>query len=252
MNIFITNDDGIDALGIRMLAKAMRRFGQVYVVAPDKEYSGMSRSISIKKPLIAKLHDMGDSINAYSLSGSPTDCVKIGIEGIFSEVKFDLLISGINRGPNLGTDVFYSGTVSAALEGLYQNINSIAVSFCSFHDNEEDYEKICDKFEEFIKEYLTKRNHIGNFILNINFPHDIENAHEFAITSLGRRDYENVIAKKVIKEGVFEYIIGGEPILEEEASHSDVWMIRENKITVTPVYNSLYSHLHFEYLKKNW
>lgn len=252
MNIFITNDDGIDALGIQILAKFMRRFGKVYVVAPDKEYSGMSRSISIKKPLIAKRYNIDDDIDAYSLSGSPTDCVKIGTEGIFSNVKFDLLLSGINRGPNLGTDVFYSGTVSAALEGLYQNINSIALSHCSFQDNEDDYKKICGKLESFINDYLNKKNHIGNFILNINFPKELDKAKEFAITSLGKRDYENVIDSKVIEDGIFEYMIGGEPILEEEASHSDVWMIRENKITVTPVYNCLYSHSHFEYLKKNW
>lgn len=252
MNIFITNDDGIEALGIQALARCMTQFGKVYVVAPDKEYSGMARSITLRKPLTAKKYDLGEKIEAYSLTGSPTDCVKIGIEGIFKDVQFDLLLSGVNRGPNLGTDVFYSGTVSAALEGLYQQIKSIALSYCSFEGKKEDYEKLCQIFTGFLQDYLERQDKIGDFILNINFPENLEEANEFVMTSLGNRDYENVIDEKEISKDVLEYIIGGEPILEEEASDSDVWRIRENKITVTPVYNCLYAPEHFEHLKNNW
>lgn len=251
MNIFITNDDGIEAIGIQALAKTMAEFGKVYVVAPDKEYSGMSRSISIRKPLTAKKYHIADDIVSYSLAGSPTDCVKVGIEGIFKEVEFDLLLSGINRGPNLGSDVFYSGTVSAALEGLYQNIPSIALSNCSFEDDSNAYELICDKFREFLNGYLKNMDKQREFILNINFPEKIGVDNEFAVTSLGRRDYNNVILKRDLGIDIHEFTIGGEPIAVNEASDNDVWMIQENKITITPIYNSLYSHSHFEYLKSN-
>lgn len=251
MNIFITNDDGIEAIGIQTIARAMTKFGKVYVVAPDKEYSGMSRSISLKKPLHARKHYIEESIEAYSLSGSPTDCVKVGIEGMFSEIKFDLLISGINRGPNLGSDVFYSGTVSAALEGLYQNIPSLALSNCSFEDSLRDYELICDKFSEFLNGYLDNIGIGEEFILNINFPENIRKCHEFTLTSLGRRDYDNVILKRELASDLHEFTIGGNPRVSNEVSDSDVWMIQQDTITVTPIYNSLYSHGHFEYLKNN-
>ncbi len=249
MNIFITNDDGISAIGIQTLAKAMTKFGKVYVVAPDKEYSGMSRSISIKKPLHARKYKMDESIEAYSLSGSPTDCVKVGVEAIFSDITFDLLVSGINRGPNLGSDIFYSGTVSAALEGLYLNIPSIALSNCSFEDNKSDYDLICNKFSEFLNGYLT--NMSQEFILNINFPEKMDFDHKFTLASLGRRDYENSIMRRELEPDLHEFTIGGNPTIVSEMSDNDVFMIQENKITVTPIYNSLYSHGHFEYLKKN-
>ena len=211
----------------------------------------MSRSISIRKPLTAKKYHIADDIVSYSLAGSPTDCVKVGIEGIFKEVEFDLLLSGINRGPNLGSDVFYSGTVSAALEGLYQNIPSIALSNCSFEDDSNAYELICDKFREFLNGYLKNMDKQQEFILNINFPEKIGVDNEFAVTSLGRRDYNNVILKRDLGIDIHEFTIGGEPIAVNEASDNDVWMIQENKITITPIYNSLYSHSHFEYLKSN-
>ena len=139
MNILITNDDGIYADGIIELSKEISKIANVYVVAPEGQRSATGHSITIHSPIMVQESYMGDNIKAYSISGTPADCVKIGIEAIFKDINFDLVLSGINNGPNLGTDVIYSGTVSAAIEGFILNKPSIAVSYNKFKVKREIY-----------------------------------------------------------------------------------------------------------------
>ena len=129
MNILITNDDGIRADGIIELAKELAKTHNIYVVAPDTQRSATGHAITIHNPIMVNKEYIDDNISAYSISGTPADCVKIGVEALFKEVNIDMVLSGINNGPNLGTDVIYSGTVSAAIEGFVQNKPSIALSF---------------------------------------------------------------------------------------------------------------------------
>jgi 5'-nucleotidase len=118
MNILITNDDGIYADGILELAKTLKELGNVYIVAPDSQKSATGHAITVHNPIMVKNIFIDEEIKCYAISGTPADCVKLGIDGLFKDIDFDLVVSGINNGANLGTDVIYSGTVSAAMEGF--------------------------------------------------------------------------------------------------------------------------------------
>ena len=134
MNVLVSNDDGIFALGIRTLANALSAAGhQVTVVCPDRERSATGHGLTLHRPLHAERVEniFDEAIAAWSCSGTPSDCVKLALDAILSE-KPDFIVSGINHGANLGTDVLYSGTVSAAMEGILEGIPSIAVSLTSF------------------------------------------------------------------------------------------------------------------------
>ncbi|MDU2199250.1 MAG: 5'/3'-nucleotidase SurE, partial [Peptostreptococcaceae bacterium] len=170
MNILITNDDGINAEGILELAKAMKAIANVYVVAPDSQRSATGHAITVHNPIMLKDAFIDDDIKAYAISGTPADCVKVGIEALFSEVDFDLVLSGINNGPNLGTDVIYSGTVSAAIEGLVQNKPAIAVSYDEFNVSRETYEEASKHVVNIVKNLKDKLDMLDDCILNINIP----------------------------------------------------------------------------------
>lgn len=139
MNILITNDDGIYADGILELAKTISDIANVYIVAPHTQRSATGHAITIHDPIMIKEENISDKITSYSISGTPADCVKVGIESILKDIEIDLVLSGINNGPNLGTDVIYSGTVSAAIEGLIQKKPSIAISYDGFDVSSNNY-----------------------------------------------------------------------------------------------------------------
>jgi 5'-nucleotidase len=130
--ILVTNDDGITAKGIRSLVEAVQRFGDVLVVAPDKPQSGMGHAISVHDPLRLKKSTVFQDIEAYACSGTPVDCVKLAIYEILKDRKPDLLVSGVNHGDNSSTNVLYSGTMSAAVEGALENIPAVGFSLQDF------------------------------------------------------------------------------------------------------------------------
>lgn len=163
--ILVTNDDGIDAPGIRLLAQTAKEFGTVYVVAPDSAQSAMSHRVSYFKPVEVKDHDFGiEGIKAFSVSGSPADCVRVGALKLLPR-KPDVVLSGINYGYNISGDIQYSGTASAALEGAFLGIHSIAFSHeaCDVHETTEKFLK--ELMAEYINVPLKE-----NTIWNINFP----------------------------------------------------------------------------------
>ena len=126
MRILITNDDGVFAPGIKLLAEWARKIGEVTVVAPKNEQSGMSHAINFTKPIEIKKLELMEGVEAYSCDSTPADCVRYGIVGLKRE--YDLVLSGINRGVNLGVDVIYSGTVAAIFEAAYWKHNALAIS----------------------------------------------------------------------------------------------------------------------------
>jgi len=131
MRILISNDDGIHAEGITELRKTLEELAEIYVVAPDRERSACGHKITMHRPLRVKEITYGPRSRGWSVDGTPADCVKLALEALLPEPP-DLVVSGINYGPNLGTDVLYSGTVSAAIEGSINSIPSIAVSLASY------------------------------------------------------------------------------------------------------------------------
>ncbi|MDE5607171.1 MAG: 5'/3'-nucleotidase SurE [Bacteroidales bacterium] len=139
MNIFITNDDGIHARGIRQLIAIAREFGNVYVVAPDGPQSGKSHAITLSVPMRAKpLPEECPGLVQYACSGTPVDCVKLGLRELFKDVQMDLLLSGINHGSNAATNVLYSGTMGAAIEGIMEGVPAIGFSMATY-DQQVDF-----------------------------------------------------------------------------------------------------------------
>lgn len=216
MNILITNDDGIAGKGIRFLYEFLHKTHNVTIIAPLKEMSGCSHAITIRK----RLKQKQIKPNIYGITGTPTDCVVLGIKSILKE-RPDLIISGINTGPNLGFDVTYSGTVGAALEGIIEGIPSFAISITGDR-NFEDTREVISKLISFLN-----NSTIDSFFLNVNVPPEPKG---IRITRLGKRSYQNVIITHRSS-----YQIGGTPVHGSIDGNTDVEAIDNGYISITPI-----------------
>ncbi len=249
MNILISNDDSIYSNGIYELAKRMTRLGKVSVVAPDKEQSAIGHAITMHEPLRCrkiKLHEL--DIDAWRVSGTPADCIKLGVETLL-ETRPDLIISGINDGENLGTDVIYSGTVSAAIEGSIFNIPSIAVSYEKHGAT--DFSLIAEVAVNIIEEVL-KFSEGVNTLLNINIP-EIENINELKgvkITKLGVKKYRNNFEERKDPRGNSYYWLAGELIENEIGEDTDIYAVRNGFASITPLHVDLTGYEEIEKLHK--
>ncbi len=237
MRILISNDDGIAANGIRVLTKALANDHDVYVVAPDRERSAAGHSLTLHTPLrVEELEAITGAKRTWVTTGTPGDCVKIAINAILSkEEQPDLVISGINHGPNLGSDILYSGTVSCAMEGAMMGIPSIAVSLASMQADYDDF-LYTGAF------MLTLLKKIDGFpfppksILNVNVPAlDAEDITGIAITELGSKMFTNTYEKRVDPRGKVYYWMAGELTDEPSDANTDIAAVRNNKISITPV-----------------
>ena len=166
MNILVTNDDGINSAGLKALVNELCKIGDVYVVAPEGERSATSHHISIIGSVRFEEVEMPNVKKAFAVWGTPADCVHCGLHVLLDE-KIDLLISGINKGPNLSSDIIYSGTIAAAREGFIQGVPSMAVSLCDFHPD--DYGVAAEYAREFALKYLDLEDNTDYFI-SINIP----------------------------------------------------------------------------------
>ncbi|WP_017298479.1 5'/3'-nucleotidase SurE [Nodosilinea nodulosa] len=256
MNILVSNDDGIFALGIRTLATALAVAGhQVTVVCPDRERSATGHGLTMHKPIRAEIIEsvFRDDILAWSCSGTPADCVKLAL-GALMATPPDVVVSGINHGANLGTDVVYSGTVSAAMEGVMEGIPAIAVSLTSFTQG--SFAPAAD----FICDLLADRDRFplaAPMLLNINVPAvaaaEIKGA---KITRQGIRRYFDQFEKRLDPRGKTYYWLAGEAVEELEdplpsqgwpvdlqtslgAIPTDMQTIRDRYISITPLQYNL-------------
>jgi 5'-nucleotidase len=250
LNILISNDDGIYSYGLYELAKRMSALGKVTVVAPDKEQSAIGHAITIHQPLRCrkiKLYDL--DIDAWRVNGTPADCVKLGVETLLSE-RPDLIISGINDGENLGTDIIYSGTVSAAIEGSLFNIPSIAVSYvkrCST-----DFSAAAEAAFKVIKQVLEHRGGM-NMLLNINIPEteSVDLLKGVKITRLGVKKYRNSFEERKDPRGESYYWLAGELIEDETGEDTDIYAARRGYVSITPINVDLTGYEDIDRLK-NW
>ncbi|MBK8190033.1 MAG: 5'/3'-nucleotidase SurE [Vampirovibrionales bacterium] len=235
MRVLVSNDDGIHAEGLRTLVEWLAKRYDVYVSAPDRERSAMGHALTLHKPLrVEEVSFPVPVVKAYAVSGTPSDCVKIALNAILDQ-RPDIVVSGINHGPNLGIDVLYSGTVSAALEGAINGVPSIAVSLTNGYERHADFTGSA----EFIAQYIPKAlaaNLPPRTILNINTPAAplLEMA-GVRLTELGRRMYTDTYERRVDPRKQVYYWLAGEIIETGEAERSDVETIRNNMISVTPV-----------------
>lgn len=235
MAVFLlTNDDGIHSEGLHILCNRISKLGQVYVAAPDREQSACGHAISLHRPLRMLERKIAGATEAWEVDGTPADCVKLAIEGALLPEKPDLVISGINRGSNLGTDVLYSGTVSAALEATLIGFPAMAVSLCDPDPSTEEFELAAEIAAEIAA--LILRNPLPkNTLLNINVPGVLpEELAGITVARLGRRQYSKVIERRVDPRGKIYYWIAGEPVLNSEKD-TDIDAIIQNKVSVTPL-----------------
>lgn len=248
LKILISNDDGINSLGIYHLAKSISKIGKVTVVAPESERSASGHSITIHKPLRSKKVDFfGNGIDAWCINGTPSDCVKFALESLLKE-KPDLVVSGINHGSNLGTDVLYSGTVSAAIEGAINGIPSIALSLCCHDDC--DFNEIA-KYSTVLCEQLYHSGIEKGIVININFPYPPDKKiNGIRITRLGVRRYRNCFIERKDPRGKSYFWLAGELDGGDNGEDTDVNSIDNNYISITPIGIDLTSHEMIDKMKK--
>lgn len=251
MKILLSNDDGIHALGIQTLARTLREAGHdVTIVAPDRNRSAASSCLTLTDPLRTHRFDNGD----YAIiAGTPADCVHLALNGMLN-VPFDLVISGINHGANLGDDVIYSGTVAAALEGRHLRLPSIAVSLVG--KKEQNYLSGACYFDTAAKVVLDLLPKItadcipANQVLNVNVPNlPYEQLKGVMATRLGYRSAAAEIIKQQDPRGANIYWIGttGKPIDESEGT--DFYAIDHNYVSITPIQADMTAHQSINALK---
>lgn len=244
MRILVSNDDGIFALGIRTLATALAEAGyEVSVVAPDQERSATGHALTIHHPLRVKVIDdlFPPQVKAWSCSGTPSDCVKIALGALLVEPP-DLVVSGINHGANLGTDVLYSGTVSAAMEGVIEGIPSIAFSLVKHTSGKFE---VAGKFAQTLVAQIAKESLPEPMLLNVNIPPvDLTEIAGILVTRQGIRRYFDIFQKRLDPRGNIYYWLAGEAIEEVDQPDNpqlpphiltDVEGIQQNYITITPL-----------------
>jgi 5'-nucleotidase len=228
MDILVTNDDGIHAAGVRALADAVSGLGDVTIIAPDREQSATSHSLTLHRPL--RINRVGE--NMLAVDGTPTDCVLLGVHGYLKR-KPGLVLSGINHGPNMGEDVSYSGTVSAAMEGTFLGIPSIAVSLATWTPQDFDPAK---RIVRSLVGNLVRRGLPARLCLNVNIPAvPAEGIRGLKVTRLGRRVYHDVIVEKRDPRGKLYYWIGGEDVTWEHDETSDWNAVQAGYVSLTPL-----------------
>ncbi len=247
LKILISNDDGVFADGIRTLAAtAANRGHSVTVVCPDQERSATGHGLTLQAPIRAeKANELfEEGVLAWGCSGTPADCIKLALNELLHE-KPDLIISGINHGPNLGTDVFCSGTVAAALEGTLAGLPSLAVSVASFQWREFKYasEMALDVAENAIKQNWAKK-----LLLNLNIPPcDASSMGKLRWTRLSIREYEEQFCKRIDPRGNTYYWMAGNAVKDLDSAGegpaswpSDVAQIESNAPSITPIQPDLF------------
>ncbi len=228
MLILATNDDGVYSPGLSILARAMKELGDVVVVAPDKEQSAVSHSLTLHRPLLVE--EVME--NVYSCNGTPTDCVHLAVNGLLKR-KPDLVVSGINKGGNLGDDVTYSGTVSAALEAAIMGIPAIAFSMVARQDFR--FQSAAE-FAVRLGAHCLERGMKPDTLLNVNVPNLApEEIRGARVTRQGRRVYGGTVLERIDPRGKKYYWIGGETENWVEDESADHFAVRSGYISVTPL-----------------
>ena len=245
-HILVTNDDGIESDALGPLADALGPLGEVHIICPERNWSGASHSITLFRPLRCRPTTLRDGRTAYMTDGSPTDCVRLAVLG-FLKQKPDLVVSGINRGANLGDDITYSGTVAAAMEGLLSNIPSIAISIGAF-GAAIDF-RPASAFAALLARNIFERGFMSDALLNVNVPPlAADKILGVEVTRLGKRNYRDQLVERLDPYGNPYYWVGGPAVSEEAEGGTDVAAVRAGKISVTPIRLDLTDHDLIEHL----
>ncbi len=239
-HILITNDDGIESDALGPLADALSACGQVHIIAPERNWSGASHSITLFRPLRCRRTKLRSGQEAFMTDGSPTDCVRLAVLG-FLRQKPDLVVSGINRGANLGDDITYSGTVAAAMEGVLSNVPSIAISIGAF-GADIDFGP-SSAFAALLARNVFERGFLSDALLNVNVPAlAADRILGVEVTRLGKRNYRDQLVERLDPYGNPYYWVGGPAVSEEAEPGTDVAALRAGRISVTPIRLDLTDH----------
>ncbi len=242
--ILLSNDDGIRSEGLRVLYEALSEFAQVVVVAPDRERSAVGRALTLHRPL--RCEKIGE--NWYAVDGTPTSCVYIGIHAIMKGKKPDMVIGGINRGPNLGEDITYSGTVSVAMEGALLGLPSVAFSLATFKDFKW---KDAAKWASRIAKRVYEKGLPKGCCLNVNIPNlPYSEIKGVKITRQGKKNYTEKVEERKDPWGRVYYWIGGEEPNWIPEPGTDYWAVKNGFISITPVHLDLTDYKAMEKLKE--
>ncbi len=249
MRIVLTNDDGIEAPGLLTARRALEQVGEVITVAPDRNRSGVGRSISFGRSLHVEEVEMEDGGTGYACSGTPVDCVRLVALGLMN-FEPDVVVSGINHGENLGDDITYSGTVAGAMEGIVIGVPGIAVSLSidrPWHETVEErmpldaglhFETVADFTARLVK--VAYRGLPTGRILNVNAPNlPRERLRGARVTKLGRRFYKDELVEVRDAEGRVGYDIYNNPPGRHEEEGTDFSAIENDEISITPVHLQL-------------
>jgi 5'-nucleotidase len=233
MNFLVSNDDGILAPGLALLADACREVGTVTVVAPDREQSGTSHSLTLHRPLRPTRRPDG----AWQVDGTPTDCVLLAVQALLPE-RPDFVVSGVNHGPNMGEDVLYSGTVAAAMEGVTLGVPGIAISFAGNHP------ETMTTYRDLLAQLIRRIGAVSDFppemLLNINLPRvPASEVRGIRVTKLGSRFFSESLTRMQDPWGREIFWIGGGTITWTGGENSDHLAVAEGYISVTPLHMDL-------------
>lgn len=233
MNILVTNDDGIDSPGIYALVQELRKIGTVHVVAPDRQQSAVGHAVTVSSPLRATPFHREGAMFGYAVTGTPADCVKLGASTLL-EQRPDLLVSGINHGANTSINILYSGTVSAATEGMMMGIPSMAVSLTSF-----DYESDCRPAARYAAE-IARRMHWPSLpsgtLLNVNVPAIPEtDIRGIKITTQGAGLWNDTYQRRSDPMGRDYFWLAGTYVPAKGETDTDDAALRDGYVSVTPI-----------------
>jgi 5'-nucleotidase len=236
MNILVTNDDGVTAPGLLALAQAMQPMGTIKILAPDHNWSGSGHVKTLDRPLRVKEVKLADGYPAWASDGAPSDCVALALHGFFDE-KFDLVVSGINPMPNLGHDVTYSGTVTAAMEAIIWGIPGIAFSLGSVENGLaiSDYHPAVSVAQKIVNAVI-QHSLPAETLLNVNVPMLPEDQIKgFRTTRLGLRVYNDCLDRRVDPRGRPYYWIGGDTPTGIPEDGTDIGALSDGYVSITPL-----------------
>ena len=248
--ILVCNDDGIDAPGLRVLADVMSTLGETHVVAPADEQSAVGHAITVRDPVRARpwnFEPENDTISAHAVTGTPADCVKLAVSQLLPR-RPDLVVSGINRGPNTAVNVIYSGTVSAATEASVLGIDALAFSLCAWEGG--DYEP-AGRFARRLATRVLKDGLPPGILLNVNIPcRPFEEIRGVLVTRQARSRWEESFAARTDPFDKPYYWMTGEFVNLDQGENTDIGAIEEGYISVTPVQHDLTAYEHLAGIKE--
>lgn len=247
MKILVTNDDGIAARGLWALVRELRKVAEVVVVAPDRDQSGIGTAVTLHHPVrISPVPSAVTGVETYSVEGTPADTVILALKTLLKD-GVDMVFSGINEGSNLGNDVLISGTVSAALQGYFYGLPSVAIAVSAIKRTRFD---VAARFGALIAQQVAEGKMSQRFLLNINLPNlPLGKITGIELTRLGERSYMDNIKAGHDGKRKYYWIVRGKPDWKE-VEGTDIWALGQNKISITPLHSDLSSELQLKQLRK--